>query len=225
MKLLTTSSTKIGKSNSDAWLNAVLYLEPSMDYKQICRASSPGCRASCLTHSGMMRMSNQTNARVSRTSMLLTTPEIFRSTLEKELVALHKKATKTGKRLAIRLNGTSDIDWFDVYRNHPEIQFYEYTKRPDLVLKSQTLENVHMTFSRTENTKPETMQRMIATGVNIAVVFDDKKETPKKIWGMTVISGDEHDRRFEDKQGQIVALTLKGTLAVKAAAKQVGFAI
>ena len=71
MKLFTASSAKLDKSQTEQWLNAVLYLEPSVDYKSICQASSAGCRASCLTNSGMMRMQAQTNARVQRTKMYL----------------------------------------------------------------------------------------------------------------------------------------------------------
>lgn len=225
MKLITTSSAKLEKSQTKDWLNAVLYLEPSVDYKSICRASSNGCRASCLTNSGMMRMPAQTNARIDRTKLYLTDRVKFMEQLENEIAGFLRKAAREGKRLALRLNGTSDLDWTELYAKHPEIQFYEYTKRPDLILKSKNLTNLHMTFSRTEKTKPSTIERMIEAGANVAVVFDDKKEMPLVFMGMKVIDGDDHDRRFEDKTGNIVGLTLKGTLVTKQAARACGFAI
>lgn len=225
MKLITTSSAKLSKSQTKDWLNAVLYLEPSVDYKTICRASSEGCRGSCLTNSGMMRMSAQTNARTERTKLYLNDRDAFMAQLDKEIVGFLRKAEREGKRLALRLNGTSDLDWTEVYAKYPEIQFYEYTKRPDLVLKAKGLSNLHITFSRTELTKASTIERMVEAGANVAVVFDDKKAMPLQFMGMPVIDGDDHDRRFEDKTGKIVGLTLKGTLATKQAARQTGFAI
>ena len=223
--LITTSAAKLDKSQTKDWLNAVLYLEPGVDYKTICRASSNGCRASCLTHSGMMRMPAQTAARIERTKLYLTEREKFMQRLHSEIAGLLRKAERQGKRLALRLNGTSDLDWTEVYAQYPEIQFYEYTKRPDLILKSKNLTNLHMTFSRTENTKASTIKRMVEAGANVAVVFDDKKEMPLVVMGMKVIDGDDHDRRFEDKNGNIVGLKLKGTLATKQAARDCGFAI
>ena len=225
MKLFTASSAKLDKSQTEQWLNAVLYLEPSVDYKSICQASSAGCRASCLTNSGMMRMPAQTNARVQRTKMYLTERDNFMVQLEKEITAYLLKATKAGKKLALRLNGTSDLDWFEVYAKFPQVQFYEYTKRPDIVLRAKKTSNLHVTFSRNEKTKDSTMQRIIESGANVAVVFDDKKQMPLTYMGMNVINGDAHDRRFEDGTTQIVGLKLKGTNATKALARQVGFAI
>jgi hypothetical protein len=34
-----------------------------------------------------------------------------------------------------------------------------------------------------------------------------------------------HDRRFEDKSGHVIGLKLKGTNAIKAIARQTGFAV
>ena len=225
MKLFTHSSAKLDKSQTKDWLNAILYLEPSVDYKTMCRASSEGCRGSCLTNSGMMRMPIPTAARVARTELFLNDVASFMTKLEREIDNLLHKATKEGKRLALRLNGTSDVDWTKTYAKYPEIQFYEYTKRPDMVKKAAGIPNLHMTFSRTENTKVSVLKRMVEAGANVAVVFDDKKTMPTEYMGMQVLDGDDHDRRFEDGVGKIVGLTLKGTLASKQAARECGFAI
>ncbi len=127
--------------------------------------------------------------------------------------------------MALRLNGTSDLDWSEIYNKYPEIQFYEYTKRPDMVNKSKNLQNLYVTFSRTETTKESTIQRIINGGTNVAVVFDDKKEQPLTFMGIPVVDGDKHDRRFEDGNGKIVGLKLKGTNATKKMARESGFAI
>ena len=151
--------------------------------------------------------------------------ELFMKNFYREIDNMVILAKKQGKRLALRLNGTSDLDWIDVYKKYPDIQFYEYTKRPDMVKKTANIENVHMTFSRTEKTKDTTVQKMLLKGVNVAVVFDDKREIPLKYYNVNVIDGDKHDRRFEDSQGSVVGLKLKGTNKTKALARATGFAV
>lgn len=224
MKLLSTSA-KLEKSQNDNWLNVVLYLEPSVNYKTICAGASEGCKASCLVNSGMMRMPKQTEARIKRTQYYLNDYQGFKAQLVSELSSKLKSAQKQGKRLAARLNGTSDLDWSDIYKQFPEIQFYEYTKRANLAKQLSTIDNLHITMSRNERTKPERIKMLTSSGVNVAVVFDDKRPIPSSYQGIKVIDGDKHDRRFEDKQGVIVGLKLKGTNAIKDIARATGFAV
>ena len=219
------SSVKLEKSQNEHWLNSVLYLEPSLDVKTICKAATPACRASCLTNSGMMRMKVPTNARIKRTIMFLNTPEAFINQLTREIDNMVKRAAKDGKRLALRLNGTSDLNWSAIYTMYPDVQFYEYTKRPDIVKMARSIPNLHVTFSRTERTKESTIRRVIESGTNVAVIFDDKKVQPQTFMGIKIIDGDKHDRRFEDTAGAIIGLKLKGTLKAKAIARSTGFAI
>ena len=51
------------------------------------------------------------------------------------------------------------------------------------------------------------------------------KQVPSEYINIQVIDGDKHDRRFEDKQGRIIGLKLKGTNKVKALAIESGFAV
>ena len=223
MKLLSTSA-KLAKSQNDQWLNFVMYLDPNYD-KSICLGASKGCKASCLINSGMMRMAVQTNARYERTKLYKTDQDAFMSKLYKEIDQAVNKANKQGKRLAIRLNGTSDLDWSEVYKAYPSVQFYEYTKRADLARKLNDIANLDITMSRNERTKPERIKMLTDQGVNVAVVFDDKQPMPKTFEGVQVINGDKHDRRFEDKRGVVVGLTLKGTNEIKQLARESGFAV
>jgi hypothetical protein len=223
MKLLSTSA-KIDKSQNDEWVNVVMYLEPDAD-KSICLGASNGCRETCIKRTGMMAMPVQSAARLERTKLFLSDPVAFKAQLVKELSSKLKSATKQGKRLAARLNGTSDIDWSDIYAMFPTVQFYEYTKRADLARKLNTIDNVDVTMSRHEKHKPERIKMLTDQGVNVAVVFDDKRPMPATYQGIQVINGDEHDRRFDDPKGVIVGLKLKGTNAVKDLARQSGFAI
>lgn len=222
MKLLTHSAAKIDKSQNDNWLNAVLYLDPHYN-KEVCKGASKGCKASCLINSGRMIMESAVTARKNRTQYLFNDRAMFMLTLKGEIAALLYKATKQGKKLAIRLNGTSDLDWVEVYQEFKDVQFYEYTKRLDIAKKLNDIPNVHITFSKHENHNEKNVKYLLASGINVAVVFN--KEVPAKYIGKSVIDGDKHDRRFEDKQGRIVGLKLKGTNKVKALAIESGFAI
>ena len=221
-KLLSVSSAKLDKSQNDAWLNAVMYLEPSMNYKAICSHSSHGCRQSCLVHSGRMPMQNAVNARVNRTTLYLEQPSVFFYLLESEINALIVKADKQGKKLAIRLNGTSDIDFSEVYAKYSGLQFYEYTKNSKLACKLQAMDNVHVTLSAHEKTTDDQIRASLLNGINVTVVFKDA--IPSKYNGIDVINGDDHDRRFEDETGRIVGLKLKGNNEAKALAVATGFA-
>ena len=222
MKLLTHSAAKIDKSQNDSWFNAVLYLDPHYN-KNVCKGASKGCKQSCLINSGRMIMQTAINARKNRTAYYFNDNDMFMLTLKGEIAALLYKATKQGKRLAIRLNGTSDLDWQEVYTAFKGVQFYEYTKRPDLAKKLVKLENVHITFSKHENHTESNVKHLLASGVNVAVVFN--KEVPAEYINIQVIDGDKHDRRFEDTQGRIIGLKFKGTNKVKQLAIETGFAV
>ena len=220
--LLTSFSAKLDKSQSDEWLNAVMYLDPSFN-KSVCKGRSKGCYESCLVNSGRMGMAMAVNARRNRTDRLFNQRDLFMIQLKGEIASKLAQAKKQGKKLAIRLNGTSDIDWSEVYNTFPMIQFYEYTKRPDLAKKLSILDNVDVTFSKHENHSSTAVKKVLDSGVNVAVVFNGK--VPSTYIDVKVIDGDKHDRRFEDDKGRIIGLKLKGTNKVKHLAIQSGFAV
>ena len=221
--LLTKTSAKLDKSQNDEYLNAVMYLDPLYN-KQVCKGASKGCKESCLINSGRMIMDNAKQARKNRTAMYFNQKELFTMQLQGEIAQYLNKAIKQGKKLAVRLNGTSDLDWSDIYKAFPMVQFYEYTKRVDLAKKLKSIDNVHITFSKHENHTVKNVKYMLDKGINVAVVFDDK-QAPKHWEGLPVIDGDKHDRRFEDKSGHIIGLKLKGTNAIKTIARRTGFAV
>jgi hypothetical protein len=225
MKLLTTTSAKIDKSQNDEWLNAIMYLDPSYN-KQVCKAKSKGCYDSCIRSNGRLGMQSSVTARYNRTHLYFSDYNTFMLILRGEILQLLGKAARQGKRLALRLNGTSDLDFSCVYQEFPMVMFYEYTKRVDLLKRIVKHDNVHVTFSRTEKHTEAQIKKVIGLGVNVAVVFDaPKHELPNTFMGIPVIDGDISDRRFEDKQGSIVGLALKGRNKVKEAARVTGFAV
>lgn len=221
-ELLTHSSKKLDQSQNEEWLNKIMYLDPEYNPK-VCIGASEGCRKSCLTNSGQMAMDNAINARYLRTQMYFDEPELFIMQLRGEIAKALIQARKKGKKLAVRLNGTSDMDWYDIYEAFPMVQFYEYTKRMDLIKKNSHLPNVDYTFSRHEKHSLRNIEKVLSQGINVTVVYDG--EVPSEWEGHIVIDGDKHDRRFEDEKGRIVGLKLKGRNHAKAWARKTGFAV
>ena len=116
-----------------------------------------------------------------------------------------------GFKLAIRLNGTSDLP-FERYKIkdnkslmelHKDVIFYDYTKIKNR-LNSLLPSNYKLTFSRSESNDHELKD----IKQNIAVVF--KNSLPKKYLNRKVINGDDHDLRFLDPKNAIVGLLAKG---------------
>lgn len=216
MKLLTieTASPKLAKSANDDWLTAILYLAGAAD-RRLCPCATDGCRSICLiTNSGRGVMSPVRLARQAKTDWLFNNPTGFDYQLSKDIEALRKKAKRLGKRPAIRLNGGSDLDWSRFYETYQDIIFWEYTKRPDMAIKlSKAYQNVHMTYSENENTTDRIRGQMLASGINIAMVFDVWSRhggaLPETVGNVPVIDGDISDLRFLDPKGVVVGLRLK----------------
>jgi hypothetical protein len=120
------------------------------------------------------------------------------------------------------LNGTSDLPWERIKCNgktameyYPNIQFYDYTKSKDRMmkyLKGEMPSNYHLTFSRSETNQVE-CDEVLKSGGNVAVVFEYNKRTgtlPANWQGYTVIDGDQSDLRFTDPKNVVVGLSTKG---------------
>src|SRR6056300_1382789 len=129
--------------------------------------------------------------------------------IEKFIRACERKE----KLPAIRLNGTSDIQWEkidiegqNIFEMFPNVQFYDYTKIP--TRKVDKIPNYHLTWSYSEaNEKYAEMFNQVPN--NKAVVFTTK-DLPSMFKGLEVIDGDTHDMRFLDKPNSVVGLKAKG---------------
>jgi len=225
-KLLTMglSSAKLAKGQGEkGYITAVLYLKPASSSGlgvNLCPAASAGCKAGCLNTAGrgaswMVNadgINTVQQARQLRTELFVNQRAMFMSQLVTEIEAFQKKANKQGMLPAIRLNGTSDVDWTDIYKQFPDIQFYEYTKRPDLAMQLSQLPNVSVTFSLSEVNERIAI-RMLGKGINVAAVFGTKRgrDLPSSFHGFPIIDGDKTDNRFLDPIGGIVVgLRAKG---------------
>ena len=215
MTLLTVDSdSKTPKGKRYGYLTGVLYLAPaSLSGKNLCPGSSAGCRAACLYSAGRARIFQSINeARLKRSKLFLENREAFMVQLMGEISKLEVSARKKGLKPAVRLGGTSDIDWTTiqifgktVFEHFPKVRFYDYSKVARRFWANR-FKNYHLTFSLSENNE-KSARNLLDSGFNVAVVFHKK---PKTFMGKRVIDGDLHDLRFLDKKGVIVGLKAKG---------------
>ena len=217
--LLSSGSTKIEKSNklSDKYFSRIIYRAPDdlADGKNtLCPyAKIAKCSEACLNTAGMGKFSNVQQSRIRKSLLFLNDRQEFMRQLVQDVNKFLKECDRLGKKPALRLNGTSDIQWetieVDGYENifamFPQIQFYDYTKIP--TRKVEHIPNYHLTWSYSEaNDKYATLFDKVSN--NIAVVFRDA--LPKMFKGLKVIDGDKHDMRFLDETQVVVGLIEKG---------------
>lgn len=217
MNLLTPgiSNAKIAKGEGE-YTTYILHLAPAdLSGYNVCIAASDGCKLACLNSAGRGRFSNVQAARIRKTKLFFENRIEFIRLLTKDIGAAIRKSGRTGQKLAIRLNGTSDIDWenidigngLNVFEQYSDVQFYDYTKRPERVIDCYGYKNYHLTFSRSES-NDILAGRLARIGHNIAVVFS--KALPAEYKGLRVIDGTKTDLRFTDSDNVIVGLLAKG---------------
>lgn len=251
VRLFCVDNAKASKARAFGYLNAILYMAPHefAGVGNLCPHASPACVAACLgLHSGQASMTRKGHkwdaggVRMSRAikarHFMLRRAEFMRA-LVFEITRLTNKAERLGLKLAVRLNGSSDIAYEGirvtitaedsaalqkikpgyafppgVYANlfaaFPAIQFVDYTKNPHRMRRALP-PNYHLTFSRSETNESQALE-IARAGKNVAVVFD---ALPRTWHGVSVIDGDKHDLRFLDPPGAIVGLVPKGWKAKK----------
>jgi hypothetical protein len=200
----------------EPWANVILHLAPAdaSGVTNVCPWAG-ACKAACLNTAGRGQMGSVQAARIRRTKLYHEDRTTFLRVLHDDLYKFATKAWRGGFRPAVRLNGTSDIAWWkhDVLGAFPDVQFYDYTKRPPHLWPDPLPENYHLTFSDDPQNPSDHMLDALNRGANIAVVFDIKKSDPlpERYGGLPVIDGRTHDYRFLDpKGGHIVGLSALG---------------
>ena len=214
MKLLTTQNYKTTKGEKLGVLTGILYLAPAkISGFEVCPRRSVGCTDACLYTAGMGAFSNVQLARINKTKAFFEDRDSFLSQLRADIKALAKKAKKLNMTPAIRLNGTSDIEWtrLGLMQEFTDIQFYDYTKVLNRLEKERPT-NYHITFSKNESNDAECVSAL-KLGANVAVVFNTKRgaQLPENWNGYPVVDGDDTDLRFMDpKGGYVIGLRAKG---------------
>lgn len=237
--IISMGNPKLLKSRGVKVFSGVVHMLPAREYDRLrvaigwlplgvnACAFAGMCKNLCINTTGRGHIpmlsyaksafkNNVEHGRFRRSHAFYTDRAAFIATLFKDMRRLVKNATKEGMIPALRLNGTSDIDWS---RDYPEvvgyavglgITLYDYTKRP---VTFDAESPVHHTYS--VDVSPARVRRAVAylqAGGNAAVVFATPKgQALPATWnGFPVVDGDLTDARFLDPRGVVVGLHAKG---------------
>jgi hypothetical protein len=235
-RIFSFDSPKAIKAQKYGWLNCIHYMAPHdvAGAGNLCPHASEGCKALCLGlwsgQAGMVKSSTDegtqgNSVRQSRTDKarrFMHDRAGYMRDVVRSIELAQRKARKARRKLAVRLNGSTDIAWegiacernghryFNVMSAFPELQFVDYTKNPKRFEKPLP-PNYDLTFSRSETNESDCL-KVLASGRNVAIVFGDP-EQPNMWNGFRVIDGDQHDLRHLDPKGVVVGLTPKGAKA------------
>jgi hypothetical protein len=216
-KLLSpgTTNAKLAKNELESY---ILYLSPHTQNSKgvnICPNASINCILACLNTAGLAGVySSIIRARILKTDFYLFDRPGFINKLVNELISLSKRAQRNGTKIAVRLNGTSDLDFIAIIKNRTQIDvlelpgliFYDYTKTLGKVKKYADSKYI-LTFSRSENNEAECIEALYY-GANVAAVFKDK--LPAVYMDRAVVDGDASDIVMLENRSTILGLKAKG---------------
>ena len=209
-----SSNAKTAKSDKAelGYETRIMYLAPVTEagFGNVCPKASPGCAAACLFTAGRGGMNSVRMARVRKTRFYFTDRPLFLACLEFELARAKRRTDRLGKRLAVRLNGTSDIVWERIapalFARFEDVQFYDYTKIAQRFAPSWNRPaNYHLTFSRSE-TAANSLEcaQVRAWGGNVCAVYSGSMPAD---WH----DADATDLRFLDPADTWVGVSAKGS--------------
>ena len=233
------ANPKTIKGQERGYMTAVLYLAP---YKasgvNLCpTAELAGCWEGCLntagrggiakrgdviaTDAGALPDNAIQRARLERTRIFNEDRGAFLAQLTREIRAFVRKAERADLTPAVRLNGTSDIEWErvapELFETFADVQFYDYTKLPKR-FKRTLPDNYYLALSYSEASERYAEMCRAAKeehGASLVKVIRTKAEKARQLAlltseGAPVVDGDAHDLRFLDVPGAMVLLTAKG---------------
>ena len=216
---------KTVKGNDSGYLTAIMYMTPfkTLGFNLCPMAETAGCLSGCLNTAGRGAMNSVQKGRARKAEWFVKDRSSFMRQLYKDVTRFQNYCEKRGIKPAIRLNGTTDIQWelirFDIldgegtpktiFEYFPNVQWYDYTK---IANRPLDIPNYKLTYSYSEASPAYLKQCKIAIerGMNIAVVFRDKENIPATFAGLPTIDGDKTDLRFLDPTQSVVALYAKG---------------
>jgi hypothetical protein len=221
--LSISADAKTSKGETFGFLTGILYLAPytTTEWNTCSMAGIAQCGYGCLFTAGRGAMSTVAQGRINKTEWFFTERNSFMQQLAKNIRQLVGKAKRKALQALVRLNGTSDIRWetvgfvdvdgteyVNIFAAFPDVQFYDYTK--DCNRKGLPF-NYDLTFSYSGvvGFQPY-VNKAIAAGMRIAVVFRSVDAIPTTFKGMSVVGGDDSDIRHLDDKGVVVALYAKG---------------
>lgn len=199
-------------------LTGIQYLVPhEISGINLCAmADIAGCSEPCLNKAGRGAMTSTQMSRLRKTLFMQQYWEEYLAMLQKEVQRFAYYCDAREYTPAIRLNGTSDIRWeikiwdYMVYMSHWfGVRWYDYTKESNRIIPDPKIYDLTFSYSG----KPQFrrfVDKAIAMGMRIAVVFRYQRDIPEVFEGRTVVDGDDSDLRFLEPQNVVSALYAKG---------------
>ena len=200
------SSQKVEKGKKENFQTLILYLSAGKNAgKDICSFASTGCRLACLVGSGHSLLEKRAGkhiidvSRIVKTWLTVYRKDIAIDVLKHEIRLASARAERKGHKFAVRLNGTSDLDFYEIYESFPQVQFYDYTKNPERV----PLPNYHLTFSYSQANKARLKHYKQAQARGQAIAFPVRADEFEQACELVdCFSMDTTDLRFLDKAGK-----------------------
>ena len=211
------TNAKTIKGDGSEYLTAILYMAPHRNIEGInfCpMAEIAKCAKACLYSAGRGKFNSVIAARTRKAMLYRDDLTQFENFLISDLIKFSSYCIEKSITPVVRLNGTTDANYLKIIRMFPEIQFYDYTKVYNRATK-RLPKNYHLTLSYSEANMAYADKVIFVAkrmNKNVAVVFKDKNNIPKKFLGMPVIDGDKDDLRFLDPSDKphVIALYAKG---------------
>ena len=231
---------KASKASEYGWMNAIHYMAPaSLSGYNMCAMSTPDCETICIGwHTGQASMvaheSDMNNVRLSRIQKArryMESREEYMRDVCRSIELLQAVARRAGKKLCIRLNGSTDVPFERVPVTHhgtryanimlafPSVQFDDYTKMHNR-FDRELPPNYYLVYSRAEG-RSDIALRLLSRGVSVAIV--SRRHKPKRgellrQWcGFQAVDGDAHDLIHLWPRGSVIALSPKGPKAKRLA--------
>jgi len=213
LKLLafnTNAKTSKSDKESDKYFTAILYLAPfNLSGFQVCpSADLAKCHKACLNSAGRGKFSNVQKARLRKTRYYMQDRESFLHDLRSDLRKFSEFCAKHGRKPAVRLNGTSDLNWLALIKEFPKIFFYDYTKNlsDSFLCKATKVKNYNLTLSYSQASwgyAKKCKRQSQKYGLNMAVVYRGKSFDQLSENFPNAIDGDKTDLRFTDLFGPV----------------------
>ena len=185
------SDAKTIKSNDSLsdYVSGIVYLAPADNVSGInlCPMSEEaGCREACLYSAGLASVYPTVKAsRIRKSELFRDDRKAFMAILVKDIARELRKADRKGLRLAIRLNGTSDIlferiavtvddkRYKSIFEAFDRVTFYDYSKNVSAarIRKIAAIPNYSVTASYSEASIKYAKKIAWQSALNIAVVF------------------------------------------------------
>ena len=185
-----------------------LWHSSDASHRNVCPHSTLGCRNTCLGYAGRLASPPVERAMLARYLMLCMYPKQFWELVHQEVGKHRTRVRKRGKKLVVRVNGTSDLQveneprelGVDLLGDYPDVWFQDYTKRP--LIKSgwrTVVPNYYLVRSITERDDQRVFDEHVGNVV-VPVNVDKGDPLPETFMGRPVIDGDKHDLRCMDHQ-------------------------